>query len=157
RRLVARGYVVDLRLIEVDQRIASKIRGARSYGVDVQIRNFFEQSGDYCYDLVVSNPPYMALNRKLAGDYGIDWHSSVSCGRNLYGCALERCLRLAKHGGIVAFLGPYGWLTNGSSRALRGAVLSSVREVRVDAFSSRRLFPGVNQDVSVQILSGVHE
>lgn len=103
------------------------------------------------YDIVVSNPPYESIGVERARELGLPWVDVKSGARNLYGMVIERCLDLSAQGGICAFIAPHGWLRNVNSLVLRTKIYKSVDQVQVFAFASRRLFPGVVQDTSIQV------
>ena len=148
-RLSALGFVTQLTLVEVD----FPLQKIESTGYEVvELEQDFFGSGLECqFDVVVSNPPYLALGREDADRLGLEWGRVVSCGRNLYGLALSECLRLCRPAGVVGMVAPHGWLRNQRGQALREKVLAESERVDIYAFGSRRLFPGVHQDTAIQV------
>lgn len=153
RRLLARGFFPQVTFVESNAERARVVRFAHSYSCQVLNLNFYDDGFRPRAQVFVSNPPYLTLSRQKASEFGLDWALVEGTGRNLYCLALLKCVDLCAPGGVVGFLGPHGWLTNQGAAGLRKAIARDVEETRIDAFSSRRLFPGVNQDVSVQIMT----
>jgi hypothetical protein len=151
RRLLRRGFVPRVKFIESNTARANSIRRAQSYMTEVSCGDFFDSTLRGQSSVVVSNPPYLALGRRHADAFDLRWSDVVEGGRNLYGLALLQCIRLCAPGGIIGFLGPHGWLTNQRAGALREQAKRHLANVTVDAFSSRRLFPGVHQDTAIQV------
>lgn len=149
RRLAGLGYRVELTLVEVDFKPAAT-RSAR-YDVKHVRADFFSFEAEVRYDVVVSNPPYLALGRSRATSLGLAWANVLECGRNLYGLALAKCLSVCKPSGVMALLAPHGWLRNHQGAGLRMLVDESVESLDVFASRNRRLFPDVQQDVAVQV------
>lgn len=151
RRLARLGYQPHLTLVEVDQSRFMQVDG--TYAVAHVVGSFFDFSPEDVFDVVVSNPPYLALTQSVSRRFGLDWHEVIGGGKNLYGLALRKCLDICAKPGTVGFLAPHGWLRNASCRGLRAVVDSLVSQIDVYASSSRRLFPNVNQDTAVQIFT----
>lgn len=149
KRLARLGFQPKLTLVEADPRRVSE--RVASYEVEQVVGDFYAFAAQRSFDVVVSNPPYLALGRVETKRLGLEWHRVVECGRNLYGLALVKCLSICRPRGVVGLLAPHGWLRNWYGAELRAQIDSIVERVDVYASSSRRLFPGVHQDVAVQI------
>jgi methylase of polypeptide subunit release factors len=151
KRLVRLGYRVRLTLVETDAgRISSK---SSHYEVEQVLGDFYAFDPQASFDVVVSNPPYLALGRVEAERLGFEWTHVLDSGRNLYGLALVKCLSISKPRGVVGLLAPHGWLRNWHGAGLRARVNRTVERVDVYASSSRRLFPGVHQDIAAQVFN----
>lgn len=153
RRLVRRGFSVSLELLDVDAVALGKARTSRTYATRAVVGNLFCGPQRASVDLVLSNPPYLSVNREDCRRLGLQWDEVERCGRNLYSIAIARCIADCGRGGVVGFLGPHGWLTNRRCSWLRGFVASTTQSVGVHAFGNRRLFRGVHQDTSIQTLN----
>lgn len=149
KRLARLGFRPTLTLVEADARRVSS-RGA-SYPVVQVVGDYYSFQPVQPFDVVVSNPPYLSLGRAEAQRLGLEWSRVVAFGRNLYGLALEKSLSVCRSRGVVGFLAPHGWLRNWYGAGLRVQVNRTVERVDVYASSSRRLFPGVHQDVAIQV------
>lgn len=150
-RLKELGVSAELTCVEVDSsRIPSE--GDLDAGVVWVHENFLGSEFDSLFDVVVSNPPYLVLNRRDAARFGIDWRSAVDAGRNLYTLAVSKALDCCREGGVVGIIAPHGWLKNPSMSGFREKIGALARSVEINAYSSRRLFDKVNQDTSVQII-----
>jgi hypothetical protein len=148
-KLASLGYSVELDCIEVDTRIASQTATSTTYRTNVYVQNAFAPTSGG-YDLVVSNPPYLAMHRVRTEQLGFDWEAARLLGANLYCLAIVRCLEFARAGGEVLLIAPYGWVNNRRCDGLRTAVASETAQVEVLAFNDRNLFPNVSQDISFQ-------
>jgi hypothetical protein len=115
------------------------------------VENAFGHVASDPYDIVVSNPPYLALTAESARRFGLDWGKVAAQGRNLYGVALSHALRICRPGGLIAFVCPFGWLNGAFGYQLRKDVLSSCDHGVVLASSSRFLFENVQQDVAFHV------
>lgn len=150
-RLSAMGVSCELTCIEVDP-----ARIPNEYGRPANVTwindNFLSRGIEELFDVVVSNPPYMVLNRRNAHIFGIEWSAAVGGGRNLYTLSVSRALDWCRPGGVVGLIAPHGWLRNVSMAEFRNKVSNFAETVEISAYQSRRLFDKVNQDTSVQIM-----
>jgi hypothetical protein len=149
KRLARLGYRITLTLVEADANRVSHLPAP--YKVKCVVANFYAFDPRKRFDIVVSNPPYLALGRTEAKRLDFDWTHVLDFGRNLYALALAKCLSICEPHGVVGLLAPHGWLRNWHGAGLRALVHRAVERVDIYASSSRRLFPGVNQDVAVQV------
>lgn len=153
RRLVRRGYSVRLELIEVDPtRLTPQALQSSTFATLVKLVNFAKYRQVSPPDIIVTNPPYLALNRRQSAELGLDWSVSTSGARNLYGVMLAKCIRDCAEGGLIGYIGPHGWILNARAGDLRRQIVHSISTGVVDVRSTRRLFPGVHQDTSVHVL-----
>ncbi len=93
------------------------------------VDNFPAVSGTY--DIVVTNPPYMAsanADRTLAGFLR---HTFPDSCTDLYAVFIERCIQLAKNDGYVAMLTQQSWMFLKRYRALREKIETSGRLLSV--------------------------
>jgi methylase of polypeptide subunit release factors len=150
RRLMTLGFAPSV--IFVESRPEQVIRSAKSYETLIVRGDFLSLPIFGTTDVVISNPPYLSLSRSKASKLGVSWSDALLGAQNLYGLALARCLEHCVPEGVVGILAPHGWLSNQRAACLRRFVAARASSITVDAFSSRRLFPGVHQDVAVQII-----
>ncbi|MCP3041189.1 Eco57I restriction-modification methylase domain-containing protein [Xanthomonas euvesicatoria pv. allii] len=144
------GVSCDLTCIEVD---AARIPSFSHSPKVTWVRdNFLSYRIEGLFDIVVSNPPYLVLNRKDAEHFGMEWSAVVGGGKNLYSLSVLKALQCCRGGGVVGLIAPHGWLRNASMSEFRRAINKYAESVDINAYSSRRLFDNVNQDTSVQIL-----
>jgi len=149
KRLVRLGFRPRLTLVEANpSRLLSR---SAPYEVEQVVGDFFAYPKRRSFDVVVSNPPYLAVSRADAHRFGLQWPEVIAYGRNLYGLALAKCLSVCKRRGVVGLLAPHGWIRNWHGAGLRELTNCDVEKLDVYASSSRRLFPGVHQDVAAQI------
>lgn len=151
-RLQEMGITCDLTCVEVD---SSRIPFGNEPVPSVTWinENFLTSDLSILFDVVVSNPPYLVLNRRDAECFGIEWSEAVNGGRNLYTMSVARALDLCREGGIVGLIAPHGWLRNVTMSAFRERVNKLAASVDISAYQSRRLFDNVNQDTSIQIIT----
>lgn len=150
KALVKAGFSPDLTLVDVDLRRAN-FSPSEDYRREWIDGNFFEIEARGDFDVVISNPPYLAISRGSAQSLNISWEAALRAGRNLYGLAMIKSFEHCTNRGIVGLIAPHGWMRNRMSQYLRGVVAKSVSNVYIRAFGSRRIFPDVNQDTSIQI------
>jgi predicted RNA methylase len=149
KRLARLGFQPKLTLVEADvRRIGSH---STSYEAEQVVGDFYAFQPSRSFDVVVSNPPYLALSRAEADRLNLEWSHVIDCGRNLYSLALAKCLSICNIQGIVGLLAPHGWVRNWYGNGLRARINCEVERVDIYASSSRRLFPGVHQDVAAQV------
>ncbi|MFT3806353.1 Eco57I restriction-modification methylase domain-containing protein [Arenimonas sp.] len=149
RNLDATGKLVDLSFVEVSPRHLVRLNAKVSYPIAVYIRNFFQWQAASLFDVIVSNPPYLALGARDAERFEIDWKVARAAGRNLYGVAIRKAIELCRPGGTVFMIAPHGWTRNVGSAELREFVAQHVSELTINAFRSRtRVFPDVNQEIA---------
>jgi methylase of polypeptide subunit release factors len=118
---------------------------------NVVLQNGFKYNSLVKYDLIVSNPPYLAINAKQANQMGFTWHQAKENGRNLYGLGIKKGLELCVPGGVLAVIAPFGYLRGVNSAKFRQNIENQCSEVIINASSDRTLFNGVNQDIAFQI------
>lgn len=149
KRLYRLGFSVQLTLVEADSDRLLKLD--TPYPVNYVQADFYSFEPADLFDVVVSNPPYLALSKSQSAGLGLEWREVIKGGRNLYGLALAKCLSIARPSGVVALIAPQGWLQNSRGSALRELVHRKVKRLDVYASRNRRLFPGVHQDVAAQL------
>ena len=103
------------------------------------------------FDLVVGNPPYgrvrltPALRRKF--------HRSLFGHANLYGVFTDLALRLARPGGVIAYVTPTSFLAGEYFKALRGLLGRQAPPVSINFVGARK---GVFADVLQETLLAVY-
>lgn len=156
-RLMKVGMTAELTFLEVDRvRIPGQAAADLASSINWVVGNFLDHYFESEFDIVVSNPPYLSLDKKTANLLGLEWAHAVRGGMNLYGMALLRALEVCREGGIVGFIAPHGWLRNSRMSLLRQDVARLAGDVRIFASPTRREFPGVTQDTSVQTFSRIN-
>jgi adenine-specific DNA-methyltransferase len=88
------------------------------------------------YDLVIGNPPYGRVS--LAPEVRARYKRSLFGHANLYGVFTDLAIRLAKTGGVIAYVTPTSFLAGEYFKALRALLASSARPVNIDFVSVRR-------------------
>jgi hypothetical protein len=143
---------VKTTFVEFDPSRAQTIQRA-SRSDQIIIADAFQHVGQAPgYDAVVANPPFLALTEKSAKRLALHWNEVMSRGRNLYGIAISHAISVCRPGGLVALICPFGWLRGTHFRLLRRDLLQSCDEAHVIALSSRKAFPGVQQDIALHLL-----
>ena len=99
------------------------------------------------YDLVVGNPPYRRV--RLSSELREKFGRSLFGHANLYGVFTDLALRLARPGGIVAYVTPTSFLAGEYFKALRGLLGRDAPPVSLDFVAERR---GVFDDVLQETL-----
>lgn len=97
------------------------------------------------FDLVIGNPPYgrVTLDEPMRNSYG----RSLFGHANLYGLFTDLALRLAKPGGVIAYLTPTSFLGGQYFKALRRLVTAEATAVGFDFVSDREgVFDNVLQE-----------
>lgn len=117
----------------------------------VAIGNGFEYKAESKFDVVVSNPPYLAINSKESSDFGIDWEKAQNNSKNLYALGISKALELCKPGGIVSVIAPFAYLRGYNSALFRANIEKQCSEVKIRASSDRTLFENANQDIAFQL------
>ena len=103
------------------------------------------------YDLVVGNPPYgrVKLSRRLRGKFA----ASLFGHANLYGVFTDQALRLARAGGLIAYVTPTSFLAGEYFKALRGLLAREAPPVKIGFVGERK---GVFTDVLQETLLAVY-
>lgn len=138
----------------LDAALGGHCRAAgRRLGNVVRVCNSLEQAaGGLDFDLVVGNPPYgrtklsPLLRRKFA--------RSLFGHANLYGVFTDLALRLARKGGIVAFVTPTSFLSGEYFKALRGLLGEEAPPASIDFVEGRK---GVFADVLQETLLATYK
>lgn len=99
------------------------------------------------FDLVVGNPPYGRVT--LDEDMRATYARSLYGHANLYGLFTDLALRLAKPGGVVAYLTPTSFLGGQYFKELRRLLTTEARPVAFDLVADR---DGVFDDVLQETL-----
>ncbi len=99
------------------------------------------------FDLVVGNPPYGRVS--LDDDMRATYERSLFGHANLYGLFSDLALRLAKAGGVVAYLTPTSFLGGQYFKELRRLLSTEARPVAFDLVADR---DGVFDDVLQETL-----
>jgi len=147
--LVRMGVKVELVAIEVDKSRVLTRQAVKGYASRVVVDDVFT-TDEGNFDLLVSNPPYLSVNRATAENFGFSWPDVSTMGANLYGLAMRRCLDLLVPSGQAFFLAPYGWINNQRYSGLRARLAKVTEAIEVVAFNDRNLFPNVSQDIAFQ-------
>jgi adenine-specific DNA-methyltransferase len=88
------------------------------------------------YDLVIGNPPYGRVS--LTTEVRARYKRSLFGHANLYGVFTDLAIRLAKNGGVIAYVTPTSFLAGEYFKALRALLASSARPVNIDFVSVRK-------------------
>lgn len=91
---------------------------------------------DEHYDLVIGNPPYGKV--KLPPAQRERYRRSLYGHANLYGLFTDLAVRLARNGGIVAYVTPTSFLAGEYFKSLRALLVASARPVNIDFVSVRK-------------------
>lgn len=110
----------------------------------------FQDKGDKGFDLVVSNPPYLALKEKMSRKLGFTWVTVQGGAYNLYGLGILKALQLCKADGLVGILSPFGWIRGAQGNSLKNQLRTSCSQIRIVALESRKVFKEVTQDIGLQ-------
>ena len=114
----------------------------------VQIRNsLLTASPDSTYDLVVGNPPYgrVTLSPELRGRF----RRSLYGHANLYGLFTDLAVRLARPGGVIAYVTPTSFLAGEYFKSLRTLLATEAPPLNLDFVSHRE---GVFEDALQETL-----
>lgn len=103
------------------------------------------------YDLVVGNPPYGRV--KLPDRLRMKFADGLFGHANLYGVFTDQAVRLARVGGIVAYVTPTSFLAGEYFKALRGLLAREAPPVSVGFVGERK---GVFADVLQEALLAVY-
>lgn len=115
------------------------------------VANAFRLGPEKLFDIVVCNPPYRRLTRAHAISLGFSWKDVVLASQNLYCMGILKALELCRPGGLVAAIAPFGWVKGDLAFYFRGQLAKICSEMIVWPEESRRLFPGVSQDIALQL------
>lgn len=99
------------------------------------------------FDLVAGNPPYAKL--KLTDEIKSRFARSLYGHANLYGLFTDLAVRMAKPGGVVAFVTPTSFLGGQYFKALRGLLQTEAPPLSIDFIEERS---GVFDDVLQETL-----
>lgn len=149
--LEKRLHVRNLTFLEISPERAKTIPGLKR-GMHIKTGDAVTWRPGRKFDVVVSNPPYQALNRAIARSLGIEWRMAVLGARNLYGVILHRALELCAPGGIVAAIAPFGWLSGYYGKAFRKHLEEQCATIQIIGNQSRSIFSNVQQDTAVILL-----
>lgn len=148
--LTKKGILVELHCAEVARSAVARIpKNGSGYKVRTLQGDVFSTLEE-TFDLVVSNPPYLSMNRATTEAFGFDWEIAKGFGANLYCLAIRKCLELTTPEGHAFVLAPYGWINNRRCHGLRAYVAKWASSIDVLAFDDRNLFPNVSQDIGFQ-------
>ena len=103
------------------------------------------------YDLVVGNPPYGRV--KLSGRLRGKFADSLFGHANLYGVFTDQALRLARTGGLIAYVTPTSFLAGEYFKALRGLLAREAPPAKIGFVGERK---GVFTDVLQETLLAVY-
>ena len=152
RRLV--GFELDpfaawLSKVFLDVALMDRCRAAgRRLRAAVRVCDSLErQTSEDRFDLVVGNPPYgrVRLSRSMREKFA----RSLFGHANLYGVFTDLALRLAREGGVVAYVTPTSFLSGEYFKALRGLLAREAPPVSIDFIGRRK---GVFADVLQETL-----
>jgi len=99
------------------------------------------------FDLVIGNPPYGRV--KLAPELRKTYHRSLFGHANLYGLFTDLAIRLARRGGVIAFVTPTSFLAGEYFKSLRVLLATEAPPVNLDRVTARQ---GVVEDVLQETL-----
>lgn len=103
------------------------------------------------YDLVVGNPPYGRVT--LSGRLRKRFAESLFGHANLYGLFTHQALRLARTGGLIAYVTPTSFLAGEYFKALRGLLARDAPPASIGFVGKRK---GVFADVLQETLLAVY-
>lgn len=112
--------------------------------------NVFEWTPKFPFDLVLLNPPFLALTASQSTKMGLPWDAVRRSGRNLYGLGIRHALELCSPGGLVAAIAPFGWVNGEYASKMRCELLSLCSRIAIHAYPQRRVFENVSQDIAFQ-------
>lgn len=117
----------------------------------VQVGNALEiEPGGKQFDLVVGNPPYGRT--KLPSHLRQKFDRSLFGHANLYGLFTDLGLRLAKPGGMVAYVTPTSFLAGAYFKTLRGLLGREAPPVSIDFITARKgVFADVLQETALTV------
>jgi adenine-specific DNA-methyltransferase len=114
----------------------------------VQIRNtLLTDSSEGAYDLVVGNPPYGRVT--LSPEVRERFRRSLYGHANLYGLFTDLAVRLARPGGVIAYVTPTSFLAGEYFKSLRNLLATEAPPLNLDFVSDRE---GVFDDVLQETL-----
>lgn len=142
--------VSNITFIENDERYAQNI-SRKNKKNKILTEDVYSWSSHHKFDLIVSNPPYLSLNKELSKKFSLPWKDVQMYGNNLYGMGIIKGLELCRPGGVVAVIAPFGWTRGDLSSKLRDVIDSLCEDVVIRAYPHRGIFEGVNQDIAFQI------
>lgn len=96
------------------------------------------------YDVVVGNPPYQGTQKMSAAGYVVTHYPTAKA--DLYAAFIERCLDLARDGGISALITMRGWMLLAQFAAFRQGLLAS-HDLRLIGDVDRGAFDEVANEV----------
>lgn len=99
------------------------------------------------FDLVVGNPPYGRIG--LMPDQRTIYKRGLFGHANLYGVFTDLALRLARPGGVVAYVTPTSFLAGEYFKALRGLLAAEAPPFKITFVSERK---GIFEDVLQETL-----
>lgn len=104
------------------------------------------------YDLVIGNPPYgrVTLSQPLRAKFSRSLYGHA----NLYGLFTDLAVRMAKHGGVVAYVTPTSFVGGQYFKALRELLREEAPPVHIDFLGQRE---GVFDDVLQETLLAVYK
>ncbi len=156
RRLT--GFEVDpfaawMSQVFLEAALADLCRGAgRRLRSVVRVCDSLEQAGvGEGYDLVVGNPPYGRV--KLPARLRTKFADGLFGHANLYGVFTDQAVRLARPGGLVAYVTPTSFLAGEYFKALRGLLAREAPPVGIGFVGERK---GVFADVLQETLLAVY-
>ena len=137
---------LDATLAEVCRRAGRRLRPV------VTVCDTLEQAvGGEGYDLVVGNPPYGRV--KLPARLRERFAAGLFGHANLYGVFTDQAVRLARTGGLVAYVTPTSFLAGEYFKALRGLLAREAPPVRIGFVGARK---GVFADVLQEAMLAVY-
>ena len=126
-------------------------RAGRRLRSVVTVCDSLEQAVGEGYDLVVGNPPYgrVKLSRRLRAKFA----DSLFGHANLYGLFTDQALRLARAGGLIAYVTSTSFLAGEYFKALRGLLARAAPPAKIGFVGERK---GVFTDVLQETLLAVY-
>ena len=157
RRLV--GFELDpfaawLSKVFLDVALMDRCRAAgRRLRAAVRVCDSLERrTSEDGFDLVVGNPPYGRV--RLSPSMREKFARSLFGHANLYGVFTDLALRLAREGGVVAYVTPTSFLSGEYFKALRGLLGREAPPVSIDFIGRRK---GVFADVLQETLLAAYK
>lgn len=144
--------VIQVKLFEIDERLTPTLkrladrmrRAAKARGVkltcSIRHEDFLlskeAMQGQAIADLIISNPPYLKLNKK---DERAKVHAYAVHGQpNIYGLFLAACTRLVDTMGRYCFITPRSWLNGSYFAEVRRQMLHWLHFDSLHVFESRK-------------------
>ncbi len=145
-------YVDSVKTTFIEINSSSKMNTYLHFSKNTIINlNAFNWAPQKQFDIVVSNPPYLILNKQKSKELSIPWPNVKKYTRNLYGLGIIKGLELCREDGFLSVIAPFNWLRGIYCESFRKEIKSLCSEVLIHAFKNRDAFKGINQDIGFQL------